>query len=52
MAIDFLFSQDAFFGFLISRTEIENLRYLIQVDMLDKINKILAVLKQEIELNR
>ena len=50
-AIDFLFKQDDFFGQLIHRTVIEELRYSIQKDMLDKINQILSVLKHEIELN-
>jgi hypothetical protein len=50
-AIAFLFKQDEFFGQLIHRTVIEDLRYTIQKDMLDKINQIMSVLKYEIELN-
>lgn len=51
-AIDFLFKQDAFFGQLIHRTVIEDLRYTIQKDMLEKINQIMTVLKHEIELKQ
>jgi hypothetical protein len=50
-AIDFLFKQDEFFGHLIQRTVIEELRYSIQKDMLDKISQIMSVLNHEIELN-
>ena len=50
-AIDFLFKQDAFFGNLINRALVEQLRYSIQTDLLSKINEILLVLANEIELN-
>jgi hypothetical protein len=48
-AINFLFKQDAFFGHLYNKTTVEELRYTIQEEMLDKINNILDILNQEIE---
>jgi hypothetical protein len=49
--IDFLFKQDAFFGNLLSKTIVENLRYDIQKGMLNQITQILSILNQEIELH-
>ena len=49
MAIDFIFKQDAFFGNLIQKTELEYLRYTIQEDLLTKITQILTILTNEIE---
>ena len=49
-AIDYLFSQDAFFGNLMNKTIVEYTRYRTQKDMLEKISQILTVLNLEIEL--
>ena len=49
MAIDFLFKQDAFFGNLIHRMIVEYIRYIIQEEMLVKIDEILLVLNNEIK---
>lgn len=51
LAIDFIFKQDAFFGNLIQKTGLEHLRYTMQEDLLIKINKILTILTEEIELH-
>jgi len=48
IAIDFLFKQDAFFGHLYNKTEIENLRYIIQEEMLNDMTEILAILNEEL----
>ena len=50
-AIDFLFKQDAFFGNLLNKTIVENLRYNIQKEMLIQITEILFILNKEIELH-
>ena len=50
-AIDFLFKQDAFFGHLLRKTIVENLRYNIQKEMLNHITQILSILNREIELH-
>jgi len=51
-AIDFLFKQDAFFGNLENKTTIENLRYNMQLKMLNHITQILDILDQEIKIDQ
>ena len=48
MAIKFLFEQDAFFGHLYHKTSLEHLRYTIQQDLLNRIEKIIAILNKEL----
>lgn len=51
LAIDFIFKQDAYFGYLMNRVVLEELRLSIQNDILGKQNEILAILSEEIELH-
>ncbi|EPR73980.1 hypothetical protein ADIWIN_0940 [Winogradskyella psychrotolerans RS-3] len=50
MAIDFIFKQDAYFGYLMNRVAVEHLRYTIQEEVLNKISQIVVILNEEIEL--
>ncbi|MFK5879163.1 MAG: DUF6090 family protein [Flavobacteriaceae bacterium] len=47
-AIKFLFKQDAFFGHLYYKTILEDLRYVIQQDLLERIEEIISILNEEI----
>lgn len=47
-AITFLLKQDAFFGLLYRKTSIEELRYNIQKDLLNRIQEILAIIDNEL----
>ena len=50
MAIDFIFKQDAYFGYLMNRIAVEHLRYTIQEEVLNKISQIVVLLNEEIEV--
>jgi len=52
MAIDFLFTQDAFFGNLYYRATLEQLRYSIHEDLMSRIIQILDTLNEEIDLHK
>jgi hypothetical protein len=48
IAIDYLFQQDAFFGNLYNKTIVEHTRYTIHEDLMNRIDEILNLLKQEL----
>jgi hypothetical protein len=50
MAINYFFEQDAYFGHLMNRAVLEELRLSIQNDIFEKQSQIIAVLNKEIEL--
>lgn len=47
-AITHLFQQDAFFGHLYNKTQLENLRYSIQEDLMNRIIEIISIIEGEL----